>query len=158
MARRPTAQARKAHRKFAIECFNDTWTLIVKKHRTHDEDLRMVHMAHASRYHWSIAGGAKQAAIGEWQVSHVYAILRRPEPALVHAQETLRQCRKGGMQDFPLAYAYEALARASLVGGRRRDAARFLERARNAGRRIREEEDREQFFRDLKTLPKLRSP
>src|SRR5436853_632320 len=76
---------RQWHRKMAAELFNSTWRLIAKKRRTKDEDDRMIHMAHASRYHWSVVGGSKEAAIGEWQISHVYALLRRPEPALYHA-------------------------------------------------------------------------
>src|SRR6266480_3265651 len=47
------------HRKMAAELFNSTWRLIAKKRRTKDEDDRMIHMAHASRYHWSVVGGTE---------------------------------------------------------------------------------------------------
>ena len=60
---------RQWHRKMAAELFNSTWDLIAKKNRTKDEDDQMIHMAYASRYHWSVVGGPKEAAIGEWQIS-----------------------------------------------------------------------------------------
>ncbi len=157
MARRMSSADRKSHRRFAVESFNGTWTLLLKKHRTKAEDLEMIHRAHASRYHWGVVGNAQTLAIGEWQVSHVYAVLRRPEPALYHAQESLRICREHGIGDFPLAYAYEALARASAIAGRSRDADRFLRLGGQAGRRIREADDRKLFLDDLGTVPGARS-
>ena len=157
MARRMSSADRKSHRRFAADCFNGTWKLLLKKKRTRDEDLEMIHRAHASRYHWGVVGDATTLAIGEWQVSHVYAVLRRPEPALYHGRESLRICREHGIGDFPLAYAYEALARASAVAGRGRDARRFLALGRNAGRRIREADDRKLFLDDLETVPGARS-
>src|SRR3990170_1377477 len=152
-----TPRDAKLHRRFAVECFNATWKLILKKRRTRGDDVRMVHLAHASRHHWGIAGGPRNWAIGEWQVSHVYAVLRRGEPALYHARRCLETCRKHGVRDFPLAYAFEALARASHVAGSRRDVTRYWALAAKAGSKIAEREDREQFFRDLATLPLPRS-
>src|SRR5688572_18681482 len=110
----------------------------------------MIHMAHASRYHWSEAGGPKEEAIGEWQISHVYAILRRPEPSLYHAQRSLEICEAEEVGDFPLAYAYEALARAFALAGKARLREACLKLARAAGEKIAEDDDREQFFKDLR--------
>jgi hypothetical protein len=44
----------------------------------------MVHMAHASRFHWDNVGDDQNRAIGEWQVARVYAVLGRAESALFH--------------------------------------------------------------------------
>ncbi len=121
MARRTTAADRMVHRRFAVELFNDTWKLLEKKRRTADEEDRMVNGAHASRYHWGIAGGPENWAIGEWQVSRVYAVLRRPEPALHHASRCLALCRRHRLGDFVLAYAHEALARTHAVAGHATD-------------------------------------
>ncbi len=151
MARRVTGEAAQ-HRKFAVACFNGTWKLILKRRRSREEDDRMVHMAHASCYHWGLVGKPGNVAVGEWQVSHVYAVLRRPEPALYHAQRCLSVCRKAGLRDFYLAFAYEALARASAVAGKRKDAARFVALARKAGAEILEKEDRELLDRDLASI------
>jgi len=147
---------RQWHRKMAAELFNSTWDLIAKKNRTKDEDDRMIHMAYASRYHWSVVGGPKEAAIGEWQISHVYALLRRPEPALYHAQRSLEICEDGGIDDFPLAYAYEALARAFAIAGKARLRDACLKLAKGAGAKIADKEERFQFIRDLRTVPRAR--
>src|SRR5436309_2320772 len=119
-------------------------------------DDRAIHMAHASRYHWSVVGGSKEAAIGEWQISHVYALLRRPEPALYHAQRSLEVCEDGGIGDFPLAYAYEALARAFAIAGKTRLRNACLKLAKGAGSKIADKEERFQFIRDLRTVPPAR--
>ncbi len=120
----------------------------------------MIHAAHASRYHWGVVGKPVQIAIGEWQVSHVYAVLKRSEPAMYHAGRCLAACRDNRIHDFPLAFAYEALARASAVAGRARDRDRFLRQARAAADRIRDEEDRNLLLSDLATIPgaRRRSP
>lgn len=40
------------HRKFAVDLFNLVWSLLDKKDRTKEEDNKMVHAAHVSRFHW----------------------------------------------------------------------------------------------------------
>ncbi len=144
------------HRKQAASLFNRVWRLLEKRRRTRAEDDEMIHSAHASRYHWSVVGRPVQWAIGEWQVSHVYAVLRRPEPSLYHARRCLAQCREHRIRGFQMAFAYEALARASAVAGRRADRARYLRLAAAEGRRIPEKEDRELLFADLATVPAAR--
>ena len=144
---------REWHRKQAAVLFNHVWRLLEKKRRTRDEDDEMVHAAHASRYHWGVLRKPVRVAIGEWQVSHVYAVLKRPEPAAYHAQRSLDVCRAHHIGDFPLAFAYEALARSAAVAGRRQDRDRFVRQGLAAGRRIKEQDDRKLFFSDLATIP-----
>lgn len=143
---------RDQHRKLAATLFNDVWRLLEKKGRSHGDDLRMIHEAHASRYHWGRVGTPANLAIGEWQVSRVYAVLKRPEPALYHAKRCLEVCEANDVHDFPLAYAYEALARASALARRTADRDRYLRRAQAIGRSIREADERDQFFRDLASV------
>jgi DNA-binding transcriptional MerR regulator len=142
-------------REIGIALFNRTWTYLEMPGRTPRQDDLMLNMAHASRYHWEACGlgGPENLARGEWQVSRVYAVLGRGEPALYHARRCLEICEANGLVDFDLAYAYEALARAHAVTGSSADAARFAELARDAGTRIGEEDDRELFEADLATLP-----
>ena len=116
----------------------------------------MIHMAHASRYHWGVVGGPKELAIGEWQISRVYAVLRRPEPALYHAQRALEICEASEIGDFPLAYAYEALARAFAIAGKSRLRTACLKLAKVAGAKIAEADEQSQFFKDLRTVPQAR--
>ena len=147
---------REWHRKMAAREFNLVWSLLEKKHRSADEEDRMIHAAHSSRYHWGIVGKPIHRAIGEWQISHVYAVLKRPEPSRYHAQRCLEICRRNRIGDFPLAFAYEALARAAAVEGNSAARDRYLLRALKAGEGIRDREDRVQFFADLKTIPRTR--
>ncbi len=144
------------HRKVAAELFNGVWRVLDKPHRTRDQEDWMIHAAHASRHHWGVVGTPTNIAIGEWQVSHVYAVLRWPEPATYHARRCLRMCKAQGLGGFALAFAYEALARADAVAGRRRDLRSHLALAYEAGLRIEEKEDREEFFRQLGTVARVR--
>ena len=141
------------HRQFAVDLFNHVWQLLEKKDRTREEDDEMVHAAHASCYHWGVAGTAVNLARGEWQVSRVYSVLNRPEPALYHAKRCVEICITNNIGDFDLAYGYEALTRALAVAGQRSDAARYVALAKQAGEKIAEKDDRDLFFSDLKSIP-----
>jgi hypothetical protein len=142
-------------RKLGVDLFNYVWTLLERTDRTPDEDDEMLHAAHASRHHWgkSAACRPENLARGEWQVSRVYSVLRRGEPALYHARRCLELCQAHGLGDFDLAYAYEALSRAAAVADLHAEAALHAAEARTAGDKIAEADDREQFARDLATLP-----
>lgn len=155
-SKRPTSEAQ-LHRKWAADLFNRVWTLLLRKKRTLEEIDEMIHAAHASRYHWSKVGKPKHFAIGEWQISRVYAVLRRPEPALWHAKRALEICEKHRVGDFPLAFAHEALARAYAVAGRTRDVRKHLRLAGQTAMQIKEPEDRELLLRDLASIARLRS-
>ena len=91
-------------------------------------------------------------ARGEWQCSRVYAVLRRAEPALWHARRVLEICEANGIGDWDLAYAYEALARATRVAGDDSATERWLAKARAAGDAIAEADDRDLLLGDLQTM------
>ena len=78
------------HRKFATDCFNSTWNLLDKNKRTLEDDARMIHMAHASRYHWGEIGTPLNFTRGDWQISRVYAVLGLGENALKYGKSCLR--------------------------------------------------------------------
>ncbi len=144
---------REWHRKQAASLFNHVWRLLEKKRRTPAEDDEMIHAAHASRYHWGVVGRPVNRAIGEWQVSRVYAVLKRSEPSRYHAERCLAICREHRIGDFPLAFAYEALARAAAVAGSKADRDRFLRKTEAIGKQIKDAEDRKVLFSDLATIP-----
>jgi DNA-binding transcriptional MerR regulator len=140
-------------RRLAADLFNLTWTLLEKPDRSTEDDDRMIHAAHASRFHWGEIGGAQQLAVGEWQCSRVYAVLGRPEPSLHHARRALEVAQSGDAPDWTVASAYEALARAHAAAGERGEAERCAALAREAVERIQDPEDREVIEGDLATLP-----
>jgi hypothetical protein len=140
------------HRKMAVDLFNFVWTLLEQPDRTAEDSDTMIHAAHASRYHWSLVGDAVNLVRGEWQVSRVYSVLGRAEPARWHAQRCLDLCQEHSIGDFDIAYAWEALARAAKVAGQPEEMHSYMAKARAAAVSIKEEDDRQQFNSDLATI------
>ena len=140
-------------RKTAADLFNYTWTLLEKADRTERETDLMVHAAHASRFMWEEIGEPVNHARGEWQISRVYTVADRPEPALHHARRCLQIVEEHGVGDFDLACAYEALARAHATAGEREAATRYEALGREAAARIEETDDRDLVLSDLDSLP-----
>ena len=135
-------------RQLGVDLFNETWRLMESR----EDDSRMVNCAHASAYHWSVAPECKpeNLARSEWLVSRVYTVVDRAEPALAHAEQCRELCEQNGLRDWDLAFAYEALARASRVAGDAEATRRFVELARSV--EIADAEDRELLEQDLATV------
>jgi DNA-binding transcriptional MerR regulator len=142
-------------RMLAAQLFNETWRLLEMENRTREDDDRMIHTAHASRYHWEQVPTATPAnlARGEWQISRVYAVLGRSEPALHHARRVLDLCTENKIGDFDLAFAHEALARAYAVAGDAEQARAETDQALAAAEDIAQDEDRDLVYADLETIP-----
>jgi hypothetical protein len=96
-------------RQRAADLFNLVWRYLEKPDRTPEDDEAMVHAAHASRFYWGETGTAVNRARGDWQISRVYAILGRNEPALHHAERCLECClaHPDEVEDWDLPFAYE---------------------------------------------------
>ena len=150
--RRRSTISRKLERQLAAELFNHTWDLLARKRRTKSENDEMLHAAHASRYHWGRVGTPLNLSIAEWQVSRVYAVLGRPEPALVHALRCLEIARRSRLGRFYLAYAHEGIARAHALAHQARERDRHLREARRLGLAISDADDRTMLFQDLSTI------
>ena len=124
---------------------------------TREDDERMLHAAHASAFHWAEAPECepKNRVRSEWQVSRVYAVLGRAEPALFHAQRCLAICEADpeDMEDWDLPFAYEALARAYALAGGVDEARRHREKASDLAKRLSDPDDRKHLDEALATLP-----
>lgn len=142
----------KTQRAIAVDLFNHVWELMEKTDRSAYETDEMIDAAHASRYFWSLVGTEVNYARGEWQISRVYALLGRAEPALYHARRTLQLCLDNKIGDFDLAFAYEAMARSAKVSGNESDCAHYLALAHEASEHIQDEEDRQLVLNDLNTI------
>jgi hypothetical protein len=136
----------------AASLFNGVWTLLENTDRTPDDDLLMVHMVHASCYHWGRVGTAVNFVRGEWQCSRVYATIRRVEPALFHAQRALTICEANGIGGFDLAFCYEAFARAHAVAGDSDEARRWQQSGLALVDDVDDDEDREILVADLASV------
>lgn len=141
------------HRKFAADCFNQTWELLDKGNRTKDEDALMIHTAHASRYHWEQIGKPLHFARGDWQISRVYAVLGFGVMSHRYAKRCLDWCEKENLGDFDLAFAYESLARACSVSGDIAKVGGYIRLARDAAESIQKEADKAYLLSELKTIP-----
>jgi hypothetical protein len=139
------------HRKLAAKFFNETWRFIEKPDRTEDDDAYMIHLAHASRLHWQSAGGARQWSTGEWQISRVYSVLKRAEPALYHARRCLSLTMEHQLSPFQQGCAHEAMARALAITA---DAwaARHLTEAKSFLEKVTDPEDYDILEQDLSSI------
>ena len=75
--------------------------------------------------------------------------MEREEPALYHAKLCFKITQDNNIGDFDLAFAHEALARASALAGNKKDYEKHLKLANEAGEKIKDKGDREYFFEDL---------
>jgi hypothetical protein len=132
------------HRKVAKECFNKTWDYLEKKNRTPDDDRQMLILAHTSRYHWELVGNARNLAVGEWQISRVYAALKQAEPSLLFAKSSLELVINNNLSEL-LPSAYEGMARAYAVAQQPQLARDYIVKARKELESIKDEEDKKVY-------------
>ena len=132
-------------REYAVSLFNRAWDLLELSERTPEQIDELIHIAHASCYHWGQVGAPANGARGEWQCARVYATLGHAEPALWHARRCLEIVEAGGegFEDWDLPSAQQALAHAYLAAGDRDEARRWAGLAAESAARIEDPEDRE---------------
>lgn len=140
-----------AQLEFAKETFNSIWGLLEKPDRTPEEDREMLLAAFASLYHWRKAGTAVHEQRGSWMISRVYQTLGNPEGALDWARRCLEISEDfpSEMEDFDLAYAQEALARAYALSGEEQKSLTHWKQAVELGERINDPEDKKIFLADF---------
>ena len=150
-----TTQERKFHRETAAQCFNKTWDYLEKKRRTSKENQMMLHLAHASRYHWGLVGTPRNQAVGDWQTSRVYAAIGEPDLSLHFAKSCFELAQKNKLSDIAPT-SFEAMARAHAVGGNRKLAASYLDKARKLVRSSSiDKKDREIYLGQIHDTDKM---
>jgi hypothetical protein len=139
-------------RDLGVELYNDAWRLLESR----EDDDKLLHQAHASAYHWLRAPECepRNRARSEWLCSRVYSVLGRAEPAMHHAQRCLQLCEQhpDNVEDWDLAFAFEALARAYRIAGNGDEARRYEQLGREQADVIADPEDRDSLLRDLSSL------
>jgi hypothetical protein len=136
-------------------CFNECWEYLEKRRRTDRDDRRMLTLTHAARYHAEVAGTPKNQAIGDWQISRVYAALQEPRLALGFAKSSLELCEKNGLSDLQCTM-YEAMARAHAVNNDRAVAQEYIVKAHDAlDASSVDEEARDIFLGQIRETEKL---
>ncbi len=141
------------HRSLGVKANNSVWDLLGQDVRTATDDEDMLQGAYASRYHWARAArrGPANVARGAWMLSRVWAVLADGATALRYGDECLAVCNEHTLEDFDLAYAHEARARALACLGRFDEARPAIEAA--LAVEISDAEDRSIFNADLRAEP-----
>lgn len=140
------------HRSQGIECNNSTWEMI-EAERTPENDEEMLRRAYASTYHWARAArrGPANDARGAWLLAKVQLLVGQPQLSLRYADQCMATCTEHGLDDFDLAYAHEARARALKALGDDIGAAQSWEMAKSVP--IANEEDKKVLDDDLAVGP-----
>lgn len=150
---------RDLHRWFGVQLNNQMWETIedetVGAQTPVLERERMLYSAYASAYHWRNVGNEANFARGEHLISRMAARLGEGRLALHHARRCLElvEAHSDLMEDWDLAFAYEALARASAATGDLAAAGGYLDRARALTRQVADEGDREVIETELARGP-----
>lgn len=144
-----SAEARAA---IARELFNQAWDLLERTDRSPEDDLAMLGRALGSWALWRRVGEPRNHAVGDWQVSRVFAVLGDPAWAMRYAESGLEICRSRGLGPYLEACAWESVARAAGLAGDtgRRDQA--VAAAREAADRVEDPDDRLLVLDDLETI------
>jgi uncharacterized protein YndB with AHSA1/START domain len=142
------------HRAHAVEANNSAWELLERGgDLTDDEADDLLGRAYAAAHHWRRAtdAGPTNAARASWLISRAHVVLGHGDLALHHADRSAAVVAAAGLDDFDLAYAHEARARALACVGRRDEAAVDLAAARAVA--IADDEDRKIFESDVDAEP-----
>jgi len=142
----------RAHRHFAADCFNRTWTLIEKADRSPADDEAMLLAASASLWHWTQRADRtdQNLSVGHWQLSRVYSLLGRGEDAMRHAERSLQYA--SGSPPFYVGFAHEAIARAALNLGNAALSQEHLQQAQSLAATVSDPQDRVMLEMDLQSL------
>lgn len=143
-------EVRDLDRWFGVELNNEVWTRIDTNAVTPDapelDKEHILYSAFASALHWRNAGGTTaNIARGEHLISRAAVVAGRYQLALEHATRCLElvESEPGVMEDWDLAFALEALARAQAATGDTDTALVTLKRARAVCAEVSDPEDRE---------------
>ncbi len=141
-----------SHRDQASSCFNQTWAYLDLPDRTPEQTQSMIHVAHTSYWHWTQVDDhtALNISIGLWMLSRVYAVAHLPDRAIQYAKECITWSQENSLTAFYVGYAYEALARATAVGGD--DASDIITVARDLSQSIEDDEEKKMLTADLDTV------
>jgi hypothetical protein len=142
----PPFDLAQAHRWFAVECNNQAWDLVEKPSRTSDEVQQMIHLAHASVWHWQEVGTALNRQRGENLLATAYAVAGDAAAAVKHAERCLSLSVQNAKEETPFdrATALGCAARAHALAGDGAQAERLRTLAQTAAAAL-DDEDREVF-------------
>ncbi len=142
------------HRSLGASCFNSTWDYLDKPQMEPDEIEEMIHVAHASFWHWTQVEDhtPTNISVGSWQLSRVYAVANLPERAMYFAERCIHVSEENDIPPFYTAYAYEAMARAKELAGDSEAARDNVDKAKMFAEEVEEKEDQKAVLDDLDSI------
>ena len=142
------------HRRLAASCFNKAWEYLRKPELSVQEAEEMIHVSHASFWHWNQVDDHTplNIAIGTWQLARVYAIAGLMERAEYFAQRCIEVGENNDLPPYFVGYGYEASARAKALQGDRQAALDLISRAKRLADQVQEPDDRMVLLDDLNAI------
>jgi len=152
-------EERDLHRWFGVQLNNGVWDRLVSGEPGPDSPLeereQFLYSAYASAYHWINAGTVANRARGEHLIARTAIAVGMYEEGLRHALRCLELCETNPseVEDWDLAFASEAVARATAGLGETDRARALHQKAVTAGEAIAGDEDRAVFMEELERGP-----
>ena len=145
----------KVHENFSVYCFNSAWDLMDKTERTPTENEDMLRLSMASCWHWTQRPDCtnQQLSIGYWQISRIHSMLGRSIEARRYGELCLAASHDTNVAPFSLAYAYEALARASALAKNEAMKLEYIDLANKVIETMSDTEMKTMLLNDLATIP-----
>jgi hypothetical protein len=145
----------KVHENFSVYCFNTAWDLMDKTERTSAEDEDMLRLSMASCWHWTQRPDCtnQHLSIGYWQISRIHSMLGRSIEARRYGELCLAVSHDDAVAPFALAYAYEALARASAIAKNEARKLEYIDLANKVIETISDADTQKMLLDDLATIP-----
>ena len=145
----------KVHENFSVYCFNSAWDLMDKTARTPTENEDMLRLSMASCWHWTQRPDCtnQQLSIGYWQISRIHSMLGRSIEARRYGELCLAASHDTSVAPFSLAYAYEALARASALAKNEAMKLEYIDLANKVIETMSDAEMKTMLLNDLATIP-----
>ena len=145
----------KVHENFSVYCFNSAWDLMDKTERTPTESEDMLRLSMASCWHWTQRPDCtnQQLSVGYWQISRIHSMLGRSIEARRYGELCLAASHDTSVAPFSLAYAYEALARASALAKNEAMKLEYIDLANKVIETMSDAEMKTMLLNDLATIP-----
>jgi tetratricopeptide (TPR) repeat protein len=107
------------HRTQAVAANQAAWAYLERDDLAPDDATDLLRCAFASAYHWARAADRRpeRDVRAEHLIAKAYVKLGNATEAVRHAQRCLDGASAAGLDDFDLAYAHEAMARAQALAG-----------------------------------------
>lgn len=146
-----------AHKYFGVNFNNLIWSLVEKDERSEVDNESMIMLAHASFLHWSLNPDCSPVNLqrGMYMIAMAYTFSHYPEGALRYAKKCLEmtQIHQELMNDFDIAYAHAAVARALALAGLKEEAKSFYDITVKLAEAIEGEENKKLFDGDFTSGP-----